>query len=162
MSGNSGPASAGTDVIWTKLRVPRLPRGLVTRARLLEPLRDPGSPVTLVCAPAGFGKSVLVLEWLREADLPVAWLSLDSLDNDPLRFFGHLAAAVEALDLPGAAAVADGLRRDSGSPDARPSTELLEGLGELEGRAAIVLDDFHEIDSEAVLSPLSRLLSHWD
>ena len=85
----------------TKLRPP-LPRpGWVPRPRLLERLRAVGG-LLLVCAPAGFGKSSLLAEWVRTERRPVAWLSLDEGDNDPVRFWRHVAALDGAVPgLPG-------------------------------------------------------------
>src|SRR5688500_17943699 len=83
----------------TKLHVPRGRRGLVTRPRLSERLSHVGeSPLTLVSAPAGFGKTTLLAEWLPVAAADgrsVAWLSLDQRDNDPAVFWAYLVRALE-------------------------------------------------------------------
>src|SRR5262245_57796018 len=95
-------------VLGTKLHVPSPRRPLVARPRLTERLRDPGSMprLVLVSAPAGFGKTTLMTQWLTAAaqagtppgdrvdGLRVAWLSLDPEDSDPRRFLTHLVAAV--------------------------------------------------------------------
>src|SRR5581483_1863915 len=82
----------------TKLRVPRWRRSLVARPRLSERLdRGTESALTLVSAPAGFGKTTLLAEWLAVAAAggrPVAWLSLDQRDNDPVLFWTYLVAAL--------------------------------------------------------------------
>ena len=79
----------------TKLHVPRARRGLVGRPRLVDRLTDglPGG-LTVVCAPAGFGKTALLADWARRGARPVAWLSLDTGDNDAARFWRHVAAAL--------------------------------------------------------------------
>src|SRR5665647_455470 len=83
----------------TKLHVPRLRRDLVPRPRLSERLsRGAESALTLVSAPAGFGKTTLLTEWLAAAPADgrsVAWLSLDQRDNDPARFWTYLVAALQ-------------------------------------------------------------------
>src|SRR5687767_1937402 len=88
----------------TKLHVPRRRRGLVARPRLLERLdRGAESALTLVSAPAGFGKSTLLTDWVTAAPAggrSVAWLSLDQRDNDPALFWSYLVAAVRTA-LPG-------------------------------------------------------------
>jgi LuxR family transcriptional regulator, maltose regulon positive regulatory protein len=157
-----GTESTAGEVVRIKLRVPHLPPGLVTRTRLFDPLRHGAAPVTLVCAPAGFGKTVMVLDWVREEGGPVAWFSLDRLDNDPRRFFLHLAEAVEGLELPGARQAARLIRGEAGSSGDSALAELLILLGELEGRAMLVLDDLHEIETGPVLDYLARLLAHYD
>src|SRR5688572_6192326 len=88
------PASA---LLATKLYMPRLQRRSVSRPRLVERLnRGSESALTLVSAPAGFGKSTLLAEWLAAAETDgraVAWLSLDAGDNDPGLFWTYVAAA---------------------------------------------------------------------
>lgn len=80
------------DVVQTKLAVPSLPNGWVARPRLYHRLDAHTGRVTLISAPAGFGKTALVVDWLRRRNQPFAWLSLDRLDNDPARFEHHLAS----------------------------------------------------------------------
>lgn len=70
----------------TKLRIPQVRAALVPRPRLLARLNDhPDRKLTLVSAPAGFGKTTLIVSWVRELDRPVAWLSLERADDDPVR-----------------------------------------------------------------------------
>ena len=80
----------------TKLYVPGLRSGFVPRPRLADRL-DEGvrRGVVLVCAPAGYGKTILLAEWVRHGQWPVAWLSLDGGDNDPVRFWRHTVAALD-------------------------------------------------------------------
>src|SRR5262245_49807422 len=80
----------------TKLHVPYPPPGFVARPRLAARLDEGRSQrMTLVCAPAGFGKTALLAAWASGGQGPVAWLSLDEGDNDPARFWRHVAAALE-------------------------------------------------------------------
>ena len=85
----------GQDVLLaTKLHVPRARPDLVPRSRLSDLLEEGlNRGLVLVAAPAGYGKSVLLSEWVRGMAEPVAWLSLDSRDNDPVRFWRHVLAA---------------------------------------------------------------------
>jgi LuxR family maltose regulon positive regulatory protein len=89
-------AASERDVLLaTKLHLPRPRPGLVPRPRLLERLSEgTARELTLVCAPAGFGKTALLADWSRRHSHPVAWLSLDAGDNDPARFWGHAVAAL--------------------------------------------------------------------
>ena len=92
--------------------------GLVPRPRLAERL-DEGlaQGLVLVCAPAGYGKTVLLAEWARGGGHPAAWLSLDAGDNDPARFWRHVVAALDRV-CPG---IGERVARCSGRPRRRPS-----------------------------------------
>src|SRR5947207_3356891 len=80
----------------TKLFLPHPQPESLPRQRLLDLLdRAIAEDLTLVCAPAGFGKTTLLAEWARRRDSPVGWLSLDGGDNDPARFWRHVLAAVD-------------------------------------------------------------------
>jgi LuxR family transcriptional regulator, maltose regulon positive regulatory protein len=82
----------------TKLYVPRTRRGLVARPRLVDRLTHGlEGELTVVCAPAGFGKTALLADWARRSGRPVAWLSLDAGDNDPVRFWRHVTAALGSV-----------------------------------------------------------------
>src|ERR1700751_5658335 len=112
-------AMCGQDVLLaTKLHVPRPQPGFVPRPRLVEALGEGlARGRVLVCAPAGFGKTALLADWARGDGRPVAWLSLDSGDSDPARFWRY---AVAALDR-----VRPGLARRLGPPSPGSS----DGLG---------------------------------
>jgi hypothetical protein len=86
-------------ILTTKLSVPTLPGQRTPRPRLIERL-DAGltCKLTLVCAPAGFGKTTLLAEWMAQGDDSFAWLSLDKQDNDPIFFLTYLAAALQTVD----------------------------------------------------------------
>ena len=112
-------------LLQTKLYIPPIRRELVSRPRLIErldaalPTRDAfPRALTLVSAPAGFGKTTLVSEWVHKmgshghAPLHVAWLSLDEGDNDPARFLAYLIAALHTID-PAVAQAAQATLEDS-------------------------------------------------
>src|SRR5918992_4348277 len=107
---SSSESMAGSPLLATKVYAPRWRRGLVSRPRLIARL-DQGSErkLTLVSAPAGFGKSTLLAEWLSgpsASDRPAAWVSLDPSDNDPARFWAYVIAALQTVrDGLGAAAL---------------------------------------------------------
>jgi LuxR family maltose regulon positive regulatory protein len=148
-------------VLATKLYVPRAQPGFVPRPRLTARL-DEGLArgVTLVCAPAGYGKSSLVAAWARASAVPVAWLSLDPGDNDPARFWRHVVAALD-LASPGLTGPAAALLSVSTPP---PPADLVAVLtNELAGRdgeVVLVLDDYHLIDSAELHGSLVFLLDH--
>ncbi|HEY1350888.1 MAG TPA: LuxR C-terminal-related transcriptional regulator [Ktedonobacteraceae bacterium] len=155
-------------VLATKLRVPLLPRHLIVRPRLFTYFRRAlESPITLLCAPAGSGKSTLVSSWLRENSGPVAWLSLEQADNDPLRFWLYLFTALGAL-YPGTSERALRVLRSLRTPIVeRVLTLLIGSLGD--GAAAtwegtsemlLVLDDYHMISTETIHQGIAFLVEH--
>ena len=138
---------------------------LVARPRLTAMLeRETGRKLTLISAPAGFGKTTLLVEWLREladGEGSVAWLSLDEGDNDPARFLSYLVAALRRTVGEG---FGEGVLAALRSPEP-PRIEALSAafineLAALPGELTIVLDDYHVINSEAVHGVLSFLLEH--
>src|SRR5215471_3006141 len=156
-------ASERDVLLATKLHVPRPRPDLVPRPRLTECL-DEGlvRGLMLVCAPAGYGKTVLLADWARRGQQPVAWLSLDDGDNDPARFWRHGVAAL-GQGRPG-------LAERVGPMLGPPAPSSYEGLvtaliNELAAepdahQALLVLDDYHLIDSEAVHESVGFLLEH--
>ena len=83
----------------TRLYPPRLRANLVARPHLVSLLNDdPDRRLTLICAPAGYGKSTLVAQWLAQLALPSAWVTLEASDNDPRSFFGLIVAALHSID----------------------------------------------------------------
>jgi LuxR family transcriptional regulator, maltose regulon positive regulatory protein len=98
--GEHNPAAAKPDpLLSTKFAIPPLRLGLVIRGQLVRVLNEAGQrSLTLISAPAGFGKTTLLAEWctgLVKAEFPVAWLSLDERDSDPIRFWTYVMSALE-------------------------------------------------------------------
>jgi LuxR family maltose regulon positive regulatory protein len=149
-------------LLTTKLHIPRRQPAYVPRPRLLDEL-DQGLAhgLVLVCAPAGFGKTTLLADWTRRGRWPVAWLSLDEGDNDPVRFWRHAVAALDRVR-PGIAGTLSPLL----GPPQPPSfdvvvTSLINGLAAGSGEVVVlVLDDYHLVDAEAVHASLAFLLEH--
>ena len=156
-------ASERDVLLATKLHVPRPRPDLVPRPQLAERL-DEGLArgLMLVCAPAGYGKTVLLADWARRGQQPVAWLSLDVGDNDPARFWRHGVAALDQCR--------PGLAERVGQLLGPPAPSSYEGLvtalinelatGPDADRALLVLDDYHLIDSAAVHESLGFLIEH--
>ena len=87
-------------IIKTKINLPSLKRNLVLRSRMTKALTDGienGRKLTLISAPAGFGKTTLVSSWVEGNNIPAAWISLDDGDSDPTRFLTYLVAALQTL-----------------------------------------------------------------
>lgn len=151
-------------VLGTKLHLPSPRRRLVPRARLTARLRgDEGARprMVLVAAPAGFGKTTLLAQWLTaESSRRVAWLSLDPDDNDPRRFLTHLVAAVRAAE-PAAGAEAAGLLRSDGAvPTDDVLVSVVNDLDVRTGPIVVALDDYHLIDAAPVHEALTFVLDN--
>ena len=151
----------------TKFYVPRSRRDLVPRPRLSERLdRGSGSKLMLVSAPAGFGKTTLLTEWLAAGPAApadqrlAAWLSLDRGDNDLASFWTYVIAALRtAAPEVGESALA--LLRASGPPPIEAVlTTLLNDLSAIAGDIVLVLDDYHVIDARGVQEGMAFLLDH--
>ena len=154
-------------LLQTKFFVPRSHRGLVPRPRLTERLdRGAASTLMIVSAPAGFGKTTLLAEWLAARSASpncegvAAWLSLDPADNDPATFWTYVVAALQT--------VAPGVGEDTltllHAPQPPPIesvlTTLLNDLGALASDIVLVLDDYHVIDAHEVQDGMVFLLDH--
>ena len=148
----------------TKLYVPRSRRDLVLRPRLSERLdRGTASKLVLVSAPAGFGKTTLLAEWLAArpaGERLAAWLSLDCGDNDPALFWGYVIAALRTV----ASGVGESALALLDSPQPPPIetvlTTLLNDLGAVAGEIVLVLDDYHVIEAREVQDGMAFLLDH--
>jgi LuxR family maltose regulon positive regulatory protein len=153
-------------VLATKLRPPRPRRRLVQRGRLTDRLRAAGREgprLVLVAAPAGFGKTTLLAQWLADAEDSrhrVAWLALDRGDADLRLFLTHLASAVQTV-APGAGvdALAQLETGAAPSPDA-VLVSLINDLDVLAGPTVVAFDDYHVIDAAAVHEAVAFLLDN--
>ena len=150
-------------VIATKLYVPRTRRGIITRPRLIEQLRRGAEvSVTLMSAPAGFGKTTLLAEWLSETsdyDRRVAWLSLDATDNEPAAFWTYVATALTSA-VPSIGTTAAELLGSSAVPMYRVLTTLLNELAETQHEIWLILDDYHLVDDHDVGEAMAFFLEH--
>src|ERR671914_19768 len=154
---------APDSLVSTKLRFSQARPKLVARPRLSATLeREQGRKLTLISAPAGFGKTTLLVEWLEGrggGEGSVAWLSLDEGDNDPVRFLSYLVASLRNSVGEG---FGEGVLATLRSPEP-PRMEAVLGafvneLADLPGEVAVVLDDYHTIDSESVHRVVTFLL----
>ena len=118
--------------------------------------------LTIVSAPAGFGKTTLLGEWLAGAAqaVPAAWLSLDEDDNDPVRFLTYIVAAINRVQKSVGSAALALLRSPLPPPTKAVFTSLLNDLGSVPGDLFLVLDDYHTIDSPAVHDAVTFLLGN--
>ena len=166
----------------TKLHIPRPRRDRVHRPRLMERL-DAGlqGKLTLVSAPAGYGKTTVVADWIGLSQTATAWLSIDEADNDPARFLIYVIAALQRIDesigvdvqaalaesqLPPGETLLARLVHDIAAATGAPSTgrrgELTGPPGQSSGGRAfvLVLDDYHLLTAQPVHEALAFLLEH--
>ncbi|MET8148523.1 LuxR C-terminal-related transcriptional regulator [Actinoplanes sp. NPDC049668] len=157
------PRSAGpAELLAAKLAVPPLPRAFVPRPRLTDRLTEgAGGEATLVSGGPGTGKTLLVAGWAEggAAGVPVAWLSLDSYDNDPASFWFYVLAAIRGTGaVPERSPLA---RMTAGQRTDEPFVRrLAAGIAGLPYPVALVLDDLHEIGNPRILRSLAFLLRH--
>ncbi len=152
-----------TPLLATKLYIPLLRSKIVLRPYLIGQLNEgTHRKLTLISAPAGFGKTTLVSEWAASAGQPVAWLSLDEGDNDPARFLIYLISALQTIDPDIGKDLLGALNAPQGQAPSTESvlTELLNDIAHIPTRLVLVLDDYHVIDSKPVDEALAFLLKH--
>jgi LuxR family maltose regulon positive regulatory protein len=160
-----------TTLLQTKLYIPQLPSTIVARTRLID-LLDKGihqsHKLALISAPAGFGKTTLVTEWIHKRDRPIAWLTLDEADNDPARFWAYFISALQTIyEGIGVSALkafqshqhppiekhlADTINEIASIPDPSPINSM-PGF-------SLVLDDFHMITNQQINATLTYLLNN--
>src|SRR6202049_3349976 len=150
-----------TPILATKLYLPRLRPNVVSRPRLLERLNEGlHRKLTLISAPAGFGKTTLVSCGGAGCDRQVAWLSLDEGENDPTRFLTYLVAALQTI----AATLGEGVLGVLHSPQPPPPeailTALLNEITTLPDNFVLVLDDYHVSDAKPCDMALTFLVEH--
>ena len=154
-----------TPILVTKLYIPPARPKVVLRQRLIDRLNEglaAESRLTLISAPAGFGKTTLLSAWVASCRRPVAWLSLDEGDNDPARFLAYLVGALQTI-VPNIGDGLLGLLQSSG-PQLPPIqsilTTLLNKISAIPNDFILVLDDYHLADSQPVDQGLTFLLEH--
>lgn len=154
-------ARAPAPLLLTKLYVPPSRPGVVARPRLTQRLNEGlHQPLTLISAPAGFGKTTLAAEWAAQCGRPVAWLSLDERDGDPATFLTYIVAALQTI----APGIGKGVTALLESPQPPPPeailTVLVNEITAVPDEVVLVLDDYHALDSVPADEALAFLLEH--
>ncbi|MBN2085502.1 MAG: hypothetical protein JW748_09780 [Anaerolineales bacterium] len=150
-----------SDLLATKLHRPAVPSGRIPRPRLVRRLNEgllAGRTLTLISAPAGFGKTTCAGEWLDASDRPATWLSLEDADDDPGRFFLYLVAALQKIN-PVIGREIDGILRAGSLPSAGIiHTTLSNDILEADRPFILALDDFQVIQDSTILQVVERLV----
>lgn len=150
-------------ILATKLYIPPLPPKVVARPRLIKQLTEGlsiGHRLTLISAPAGFGKSTLVSEWIASCERPAAWLSLDENDNDPARFLVYFIGALQTIS-PNLGTEIPSILQSPQPPSVESIlTALLNEIVKIQDEFILVLDDYHLVDTKSVDEALTFLIDH--
>ncbi|HEX6581359.1 MAG TPA: LuxR C-terminal-related transcriptional regulator [Actinomycetota bacterium] len=155
------PTHEREELLATKLATPHVRPGLLARPRLLKSLDEAiDRGLTLVCTPAGFGKTTLLADWADRVKRPVAWLSLDPDDSDPVRFWRYVAAALERSGVRVGERVRSLLEAPRGVSSEGVVTALLNELEASPDEVTLVFDDYHVIESRPVHDGMTFLVSH--
>lgn len=147
-------------LLLTKLRVP-YGRENIQRKRLIQVLNDGlQKKITLISAPAGFGKTTLLIEWVRQTDLPVAWLSLDRGENDPFQFWVYFYSSIRILypEIGDHALSILQVGYLNSINDAL--TFFINEIEKLSSQFVVILDDFHVVDTPTIHEALIFLIDH--
>jgi LuxR family maltose regulon positive regulatory protein len=144
-----------------KFTMPHQRTCLISRPRLTAQI-DPkeGGIVTLISAPAGFGKTTLVAEWAMEKKRRTAWLSLDEADNDPVRFWRYIVASLRTVAADFGQDLITALEQGPAADWEFIVSLLVDGISRFETAMTLVLDDYHLINASAIHASLSFLLNH--
>ena len=151
----------------TKLHIPPLHGSLVSRPRLIQRLNAgiaQNHRLLLISAPAGYGKSTLLSEWVSRAEMPAAWLSLGPEENIPHRFWTYVVTALACLpavrQAAGCESILQGLQSPQPPPIMTVLTNLMNVLAQISGEIALVLDDLHTITEPQIHQDLVFLIDH--
>jgi LuxR family maltose regulon positive regulatory protein len=157
----SGLPPAQLPLLLDKLRIPQPQPALVGRARLLQQLDHAYQrPVTLLAAPAGFGKTTLISNWAQAQSIPIAWVALEAAENDPLRFWTYLLTALERTYVGSAATALAALQTAAPAALDTALTVLLNTLASSPGPLVLVLDDCHVLTAPAIAQSLTFFIDH--
>src|ERR671927_248371 len=150
-----------TPILATKLYLPPRRPNVVLRSQLLERLNAGlHRKLTLIAAPAGFGKTTLVSTWIAGCGRPAAWLSLDEGDNDPACFLAYLVAALQTIAPTIGTGVVGVLQSPQPPSTASILTALLNEISALPDHVVLVLDDYQRIDAQPVDTAVTFLIEH--
>lgn len=149
------------DLLQTKLHPPPVREKQVARLHLLERLDAAlNKRLTLVCAPAGYGKTTLLSQWVDRRKEPTGWISLDRSDNDLVQFLRYFLAALQRIDLNLGVPIQEMLQTPRPLPGTAVWMPLVNEIAESKQEFVVILDDYHEVNERSVHEALDYLLEH--
>ncbi len=149
------------EILATKLNPPLVPADIIDRPHLCERLeKNALRPLTLISAPAGYGKSTLAAQWIETSSLPAAWISLGESDNDPRRFLQYIVAAVRSHESKACAEIHALLGAQELPPSDVLGKLLSNDLERVSKPFVLVLDDYHLITNPDIHDLLDGVLRH--
>ncbi|UCC17262.1 MAG: tetratricopeptide repeat protein, partial [Dehalococcoidales bacterium] len=152
-----------SSLLATKFHIPQLRPGQVDRPHLLEQLQDSlNYRLVLISAPAGFGKTTLLSEWIHntQSSVPIAWVSLGDEENDPRRFWEYLITAIQTIEPTAGETLLPMLRSTQLIPIEGILTPLINDMTSISEDFILILDDYHFIHTSAIHQGLTYFLEH--
>ena len=151
-----------TPLLTTKLYIPHARPRLVSRQRLIERLNAGSSRLTLVSAPAGFGKTTIISEWVRQNQptLPASWLSLEESENEPVRFWEYFIAALRTVQAGVGETSLALLHSSEHVPIESALVPLINDVTIISKDFVLVLDDYHFVKDQIIHQGLTFFLEH--
>ena len=149
------------NLLTIKFHRPGIPQKRIQRDHLIQRMNnalESGHLLTLVSAPAGFGKTTCVNAWADQLDLPVIWLSLDPADDDPGRFFTYFIAGLQQVDARLGKEIEYFLDKEQLPPAETIASALINDVSGLDGNFVFVLDDFQVIQDPHILKVLEKII----
>ncbi len=148
-------------ILKTKLFIPSLPDGIIIRSRLIRVINESiKKKLLFVSAPAGFGKSTLLIEWVDQSKFPVAWVSLDKTENDPVDFLSYLISGVQSIYQNLGEAILSDLKAPGSPPVGNLLNAWINQITEHTEDFILILDDFHNIQDKSVVELFCQLIDH--
>ncbi|HTP11816.1 MAG TPA: hypothetical protein VMP08_26360, partial [Anaerolineae bacterium] len=157
------PIDQPLSTLSTKLHIPPPRADALLRSHLIERLETgarAGHTLTLISAPAGFGKTTLISAWLHDSGRPAAWLSLDQSDNDPIRFWRYVIAALQTIESRRGETALAMLSAPQTPPLESIITALINDLAAIPDPIILVIDDYHVITDLNLHTSLDFFLDH--
>ncbi len=149
------------DLLYTKLQPPPYQEKRVARPRLLEKLdASVNQKLTLICAPAGYGKTTLLSQWINRRTEPVGWVSLDRNDNDLAQFLRYFLTAIQRIDPAVGTLIPGILQPPQPLPNPAVWIGLINDLAASHKEFVIILDDYQEVEARPVHDALEHLIQH--
>jgi LuxR family maltose regulon positive regulatory protein len=155
------PSFSETDLLTTKLHPPPVLERWVVRSDLLQKLNAVAKQkLTLICAPAGYGKTTLLSQWMDQRDEPMGWLTLDEGDNDITQFLRYFLAAIQQIDPDVGTLIPEMLQPPRPLSGPAVWIALINDLAASKKEFILILDDYHQVNNQAVHDALAYLIEH--